>query len=471
MRQYIASPAALAFFDMPWVPAYLFVVYMLHAWLGYAGMAAAVTIFVVAALAEFATRSAMQKAHAAQSEAQAMADEARRNSEALHALGMRGNLRERWVTVQTKGLAALTAASSRGGMLSAVSRVIRLLVQSGVLALGAYLAIQGQISAGAIIAASIIMSRALAPVEQAVAGWNGFLAARKSHGRLKALLAQSPPEAERMELPPPKGLLEAENIAVRVAGVEKPLLTGLNFVVAPGTGLGIIGPTGAGKSTLAKVLAGVLPPTVGTVRLDGTAIDLRNADTFGRAIGYLPQDVQLFSGTVAENISRFDANPQTADIVAAAELASVHDMVKRLPDGYDTPLGLGGNRLSAGQKQRLALARALYGNPALVIMDEPNSNLDVDGEAALDRAIRACLARGAAVVVVAHRPSALKAVGHLLVLNEGKQAAFGGRDEVLRQVTRERNGAVAQPAAPDSPPAKPAEKVVDLRPAAPALRS
>jgi PrtD family type I secretion system ABC transporter len=436
VRQYLSSNGPLAFFDMPWVPIYLLIVFMLHFWLGVAGLVAAIVIFALAVWTEASTRTPLGKANVAQAKAVMMTDEARRSAEAMHALGMRGVLRSRWASVQQEALDYQTVASDAGGKLSAASRVVRLLVQSGMLALGAYLAIKGEISPGAIIASSIIMGRGLAPIEQAVGNWQQFLGARKAMDRLVKVLGQVPPEAQRMQLPAPKSHLDVENLVVMVPGQEKPILAGLSFKVEPGQGLGVIGPTGAGKSTLARVLTGVIPATRGAVRLDGASIEQRSVDDYGSIIGYLPQDVQLFDGTVAQNISRFQDNAKPEDIVAAAQIANVHDMVTRLPQGYDTPLGENGARLSSGQKQRVALARALFGNPALIIMDEPNSNLDAEGEVALDRAIRLALQRGAAVVVVAHRPSALQAVSHLLVLNEGKAAVYGPRDEVLKKVTR-----------------------------------
>ncbi len=339
LRQYISGAGPLAFFDMPWVPVYLFIVFMLHWWLGVAGLVAAVIIFVLALLTEASTREPLGKATAAQTKAMLMTDEARRSAEAMHALGMRGVLRNRWATVQQEALDYQTSASDSGGKLSSASRVVRLLVQSGMLALGAYLAILGEISPGAIIAASIIMGRGLAPVEQAVGNWQQFLGARKAMDRLVSVFAQVPVEPERMQLPTPKAHLEVENLVVMVPGQEKPLLAGLNFSVSPGQGLGVIGPTGAGKSTLARVLTGVIPATRGTVRLDGAAIEQRSVDDYGRVLGYLPQDVQLFDGTVAQNISRFQDNAKPDDIVKAAQLANVHDMLMRLPQGYDTPLG------------------------------------------------------------------------------------------------------------------------------------
>ena len=437
IRQFVGGPGPLAFFDMPWVPCYLLIIFLLHNWLGVAGLISAIVIFCLAILTDRATKAPLSEASSAMARANILTDEVRRNSEAMHALGMRAALRRKWESLQQDALDQQTTAGDKGGRYSAASRVVRLLVQSGILALGAYLAIHGEISPGGIIAASIIMSRGLAPIEQAVGNWQQFQGYRKASGRLSEVLQKVPAETERMRLPDPKGLVEAEGLTVAIKGNEKPLLHNLNFRVQPGQGLGVIGPTGAGKSTLARVLVGVVEPTSGTVRLDGATPEQRSSEDLGRVVGYLPQDVQLFDGTVAQNISRFAEQPKPEDIVAAAQLANVHDLIMRLPKGYDTPLGENGARLSAGQRQRVALARALYGNPATLVMDEPNSNLDADGEAALDRAIRASLARGASVIVVAHRPSALHAIHSVLVLSEGRQVAYGPRDEVLKKVTRQ----------------------------------
>lgn len=438
IRQFFSGQGPMAFLDMPWVPIYLGVVFLLHPVLGIAGLIAAIVIYCLALLTEKTTRKAVSDATTAAAKAAALNEEVRRNAEALHALGMRNVLRSRWATHQQEAMDANTLAGDRGGIFSTASRVTRLLVQSGLLALGAYLAIKGEITPGTIIASSIIMSRGLAPIEQAVGNWQQFLSFRKAIERLDQILNAVHPGIERMKLPAPKGLLEVENLTIVLPGSEKPLLQGLNFTVQPGCGIGVIGPTGAGKSTLSRALVGVIDPTRGSVRLDGATLDQREDEDRGRAIGYLPQDVQLFDGTVAQNISRFADKPNASQIVEAATLANVHSMIIRLPQGYDTPLGEQGAKLSAGQRQRLALARALYGNPALIVMDEPNSNLDAEGEVALDGAIRSSLARGAAVVIVAHRPSALQALQDVLVLSDGKQAAYGKREEVFKQVTRPR---------------------------------
>jgi len=434
VRQYLSGQGPFAFLDMPWVPVYLLVISLMHWMLGLASAVAALAIFMLAVLSEWATREPLAEATRATMKASLMTEEGRRNAEALHGLGMVSVLRERWASIHQAALDHQTKANDAGGGLGAASRVLRLMVQSGILALGAYLAIQQEISAGAMIAASIIMSRALAPVEQAVANWQQFLSFRKARERLTNLLKAMPKLPARMNLPAPRGRLDVETLFVQLPGVEKPVLQGISFSIGPGEGIGVIGPTGAGKSTLARSLVGVIAPTRGQVRLDGATLDQREPDELGRMIGYLPQEVQLFDGTVVENISRFGPNAQPNKVVEAARLANVHDMIMRLPEGYNTPLGENGSRLSAGQRQRIALARAMYGDPVLFVLDEPNSNLDSEGEVALDHAIRHGLARGAAVIIIAHRPSALAAIGKMLVLTDGKVAAFGPRDEIMRKV-------------------------------------
>jgi PrtD family type I secretion system ABC transporter len=435
IRQYLGGQGPLAFLDMPWVPIYLIVVFMLHWVLGVVSVASAVIIFALAMLTERATRGTMASANSAAARAAMLTEEARRNSEALFSLGMKGAMRKRWLAVQGEALDFQTRANDAGATFSSLSRVFRMIVQSGMLAVGAYLAIKHEISGGSIVASSIIMGRALAPIEQAVGNWQQFLGFRKAMERLSKVLEAVPADQERMALPAPSGLLEVENLAVMLPNSDKPILQNVSFRVKPGQGLGIIGPTGAGKSTLARTLVGLLPVVRGSVRLDGATPDQRSDDERGRMIGYLPQDIQIFDGTVAQNISRFQEAPSAVKIVEAAKLANIHDFIMRLPQGYDTPLAEGGNRLSAGQKQRVALARAMFGDPVLFVMDEPNSNLDADGEIALDTAIRYCLKRGASVVVVAHRPSALNAMHELLVLANGQVAAYGSRDEIMQKVS------------------------------------
>jgi PrtD family type I secretion system ABC transporter len=434
IRQFLSGQGPFAFLDMPWVPFYLYVIFRMHWMLGIAAVCAAIVIFAVAFWSERATRGPMAEANAAMVKSTVMTEESRRNTEALHSLGMRGAIRKNWADMQQVALDHQTVANDVSGSLSAVSRVFRLMVQSGMLALGAYLVILHEVTPGAMIASSIIMGRALAPVELAVASWQQFLGFRKSVERLSKVLASVPAMVSRMKLPAPNGKLEVENLIIQMPGVEKPVLQGISFTVEPGQGIGVIGPTGAGKSTLARALVGVMPITRGTVRLDGATSDQRDVDELGRLIGYLPQDVQLFDGTAAQNIARFEVDANSEKIVEAAKLANVHDLIMRLPKGYDTPLGENGARLSAGQRQRVALARCLYGDPVMFVLDEPNSNLDAEGEAALDHAIRVAMNRGASVVVIAHRPSALASIQQIMVLNDGKMAALGPRDEIMRKV-------------------------------------
>ncbi|MDE2446726.1 MAG: type I secretion system permease/ATPase [Alphaproteobacteria bacterium] len=439
IRQFLGGQGPLAFMDMPFVPLFLLVCFLLHWMLGVVALASLLIIFLLAVLTERATKTQLSLATIASNKANGITEEARRNAEALHSLGMKSMIRNNWATVQHEALDHQTYANDAGAKYGMLSKVFRMVVQSGMLAVGAYLAILHQISAGSIIASSIIMGRALAPVEQAVGSWQQFIGFRRSLDHLSKVLDLVPPTVERMKLPMPKGVLEVENLAVTLSGSERPILQGISFRVEPGQGLGIIGPTGAGKSTLARALVGILQPARGSVRLDGATSDQRDDDELGRLIGYLPQDIQIFDGTVAQNISRFSESPSSDKIVEAGKLANIHDFIMRLPQGYDTPLNEAGSRLSAGQRQRVALARALFGDPVLFVMDEPNSNLDSEGEIALDKAIRACMGRGAAVVVVAHRPSALAAMTNLLVLTNGQVAAMGSRDEIIRQVTSVQN--------------------------------
>ncbi len=435
IRQFLGGQGPLAFMDMPFVPIFLLVCFLLHWILGVVALVSAAIIFVLAMLTERASRNHMAQANIATVKANAITEEARRNAEALHSLGMKGAIRRNWTKIQHEALDFQTRANDAGGRYSMYSKVFRMITQSAMLGAGAWLAIRHEISGGSIIASSIIMGRALAPVEQAVGNWQQFLGFRKAYERLNRVLDAVAPDKQRMKLPDPKGVLDVENLVVMLPGSDKPVLQGVSFKVAPGQGLGIIGPTGAGKSTLARALVGLIAPARGSVRLDGATPDQRDDDELGRLIGYLPQDTQIFDGTVAQNISRFAEEPDSQKIVEAAQLANIHDFIMRLPQGYDTPLAEGGSRLSAGQRQRVALARALFGDPVLFVMDEPNSNLDADGEIALDRAIRASIKRGAAVVVVAHRPSALHAMDNLLVLTNGQIAAMGTRDEILRKVS------------------------------------
>jgi PrtD family type I secretion system ABC transporter len=338
--------------------------------------------------------------------------------------------------------------------IGSISKVMRLFLQSGILGLGAWLVIQGEVSAGTIVAASIIMARALAPIETAIAHWRGFVAARQSYDRLTKMFAMmniGGDEPEFVALPKPSASLSVRNLAIAAPGERHPVIQGINFSLEAGEGLGIIGPSASGKSTLARALTGIWQPTSpsGSVRLDGAALDQWSPEALGRHIGYLPQEIALFAGTVSENISRFDPDATSDLIVRAAEAAGVHDMIVNLPDGYQTKIGEGGVGLSAGQRQRIALARALYGDPFLVVLDEPNSNLDTAGDNALTGAIRSVRARGGIAIVIAHRPSALAAVDKVMAMTRGQVAGFGPKAEILKDVLSRPQQIPAQPIAPE----------------------
>jgi PrtD family type I secretion system ABC transporter len=427
LRQFLTGSGPFALFDAPWLPIYLLVVFLLHPILGGVALVGAVLLLVVALANELSTRRALDQAGSDSIGAASFAEAALRNSEVLEALGMLGGIRARWSARHRRALAHQAVASDRAGTFTALSKGLRLLLQVAVLGTGAALVIQQSVSPGAMIAASILASRALAPVEQAIANWRGFTAARQAYGRLSALLKENPAVPARMRLPAPRGELTVENLVGAPPGATRPVLRDISFSLEPGEALGIVGPTASGKSTLARHLVGVWPPARGSVRLDGASLADWNRDE----LGYLPQDVELFEGTVAENVSRFEANPTPDAIVAAARQAGVHEMILGLPMGYDTPIGVGGTALSAGQRQRVALARALYGDPVLVVLDEPNASLDVAGDQALTGAILGLRKRGATVVVIAHRPAAISAVDRVLVLKEGQVAALGPKEQVL----------------------------------------
>ncbi|XWN32260.1 MAG: type I secretion system permease/ATPase [Devosia sp.] len=435
LRQFFSSPGVTALFDMPWLPIYVGIVYLIHPWLGYLAMAGAVVLFLIALMTDRFARPAMRTSAELSGQRNAIVDSGRRNSEVLHGMGMLDAVGGVWDKVNDKFLAANARAADVVGFSSVASKVFRLFLQSAVLALGAYLAILEIISPGAMIAASIIMARGLQPVEMAVQNWRQMLSAQQAYRRLGKTLGE-PPGEPPLSLPAPKREMVVDNVTVIPPGSRTPTLLDIRFKIGKGMALGIIGQSGSGKSTLARALVGVWQPVRGSVNLDGAPLSQFPPAQLGRHLGYLPQDVELFAGTIAENISRFDPNVTDEAVVEAAKTAGCHDLILAQKDGYSTAMGDQGATLSAGQRQRIALARALYGHPFLIVLDEPNSNLDGFGDSALNRAILACKQRGAIVVVVAHRPAALSATDKLALIEGGRLADFGDRDDVLKKVMR-----------------------------------
>ncbi len=463
LRQFFSSPAMNGLMDLPWAPLYLLVVFGLHWQLGLLAAAGALVAVALALVTEAVTRRPLAAAAAADHRDTGFAEQSQRQLETLQAMGMVGHAVAQWRIGHDAATADAQRASERVEWLAALSRAFRLLLQSAILGLGAYLAIRQQVSAGAIIAASIIAGRALAPIDQLIAGWRNIVRARQAHQRLRQHL-DMPATPVPVQLPAPSGAVSVRGLvkhspAARSGSARDgraPILNGIQFDLEPGSGLGVIGPSACGKTTLARLLTGVWLPDAGAVRLDGATFEQWDADQIGRHIGYLPQTVELLAGTLAQNIARFDPHASDDAIVAAAKLAGVHEMVLRLPQGYATRVGGGvgggvgdgvgggagsgggdgGAVLSGGQVQRVALARAVYGAPSLVVLDEPNANLDAEGDDALTEAIRRLRAAGCTVVVMAHRPSAIAAVDLILMLDDGRQTAFGPKAEVLRKVTR-----------------------------------
>ncbi|CAI8819752.1 type I secretion system permease/ATPase [Pseudomonas sp. IT-P294] len=434
IRQFVTGPALFAFFDAPWFPVYLFVIFLFNVWLGVLATAGAVLLIGLACLNEAMTKKPLGEAAAFSQKSSQLATSHLHNAETIQAMGMLGVLRKRWFQVHSRFLGLQNQASDTGAVISSLSKTLRLCLQSLVLGLGALLVIKGDMTAGMMIAGSILMGRVLSPIDQLIAVWKQWSGAKLAYRRLDALLQAFPPSDEAMALPAPKGQISFEQVSAGPPGRRGATLHMVNFSLGAGEVMGVLGASGSGKSTLARVLVGVWPTLGGTVRLDGADIHRWNRDDLGPYIGYLPQDIELFSGSIAENIARFrEADPQK--VVEAAQQAGVHELILRMPQGYDTVLGEDGSGLSGGQKQRVALARALYGNPSLVVLDEPNSNLDTVGEAALAGAIAHMKARGTSVILVTHRSSALAQADKLLVLNEGRLQAFGPSQEVLKALS------------------------------------
>lgn len=436
IRAFLSGLGPTAIFDMPWMPIYIALIYMLHPALGFFAIGAAALLITLTVLTELKTKGPASNAAQSTSTRNTFNETVRRNAESIRAMGLEGNIISKWTILNERHLNDQLAISDAATGIGTISKVLRLLFQSGILGLGAYLSIHGELSPGSLIAASIILSRALAPVETAISNWKGFTNMRHSIRRLDVLLRTITPPIATLSLPRPQNKLEVTDLSVAPPGETLPIIRNITFALSAGDGIGVIGPSAAGKSTLMRAIVGVwLPlPRGGNVRLDGATLDQWPEGTIGRHIGYLPQDIELFDGTIAENIARLDPEASSESIISAARLAGINEMIVRLPEGYATRIGEGGMRLSAGQRQRLGLARALYGEPFLVVLDEPNSNLDEQGERALSRAITSVRDRGGIIFVVAHRRSALTNLNKALALANGVVQAFGNRDDVLRSI-------------------------------------
>jgi ATP-binding cassette, subfamily C, bacterial len=434
IRAFFANGGPVAFLDLPWMPLYLAFVFLLHPLLGFICFSGMLLLVLLTFLTEWLSRNEVQASARADAARKAIADANARNAETLQAMGFVNRAVDRFEKVNQSYLALQTKANDVTSKLTAVSKFLRLTLQSAILGLGAYLTLRGELTGGAIIAASITTSRALAPVEQVIAHWRNFMAARQSYDRLSKTLDRFPAVHRPLTLPAPVERLALENATVCVPGTERAVLFNVSLELRRGQAVAVIGPSAAGKSSLARAITGVWPLARGSIRLDGAELRSWSPDELGRHIGYLPQDVTLFEGTIAENICRLEDEQDSHAIIAAAKAAGVHDMILHLPNGYETNVGPDGSALSAGQRQRVALARALFRDPFLVVLDEPNSNLDAEGESALSAAIQSVRDRDGIVLVIAHRPSALNTVDHVAMINAGQLSAFGPKDEVLKKV-------------------------------------
>ncbi len=437
VRSYISGQGILPIIDAPWVPVFLIIIWILHPALGLFATFGAGVLFTLAYLNEKLTRKPLAAANEAQVTAFQHADKTVQHSEVVQAMGMLPNLLIRWSKANNKVLRHQTASGDRSAELAGATKFIRLALQIGVLAIGAYLVLQNQLTSGGMIGASILLGRGLAPIEQAIGAWRGFTSARSSYQRLNNILKTVPEEGKRMALSAPTGRLTAESATFLAPRGRKPILTNISFALEPGEAMAIVGPSASGKSSLCRLMVGVWCPTAGTVRLDGAEVAQWDRVDFGRYVGYLPQSVDLFDGTVAENIARM-GEPESERVIKAAQLAGVHELILRLPDGYDTQIRDGGVTLSGGQRQRIGLARALFGDPCLLVLDEPNSNLDQEGEAALMRTVDLLRQKGTTIIMVAHRSSIVSHVDKLMVLIEGKVQMFGPAEEVIKKLSAKR---------------------------------
>ncbi|WP_430649184.1 type I secretion system permease/ATPase [Bradyrhizobium viridifuturi] len=434
-RQFVTGAGIHAIFDLPWAPIYIAVIFVLHPWLGAFALASSITLVLMALLGEWLVRLPLTESNESAARSYNFAEMSLRNTEVVRAMGMTAGLLRRWRRDRDRMLERQVAASDRGAAVQSLIRFLRLAMQSLILGLGAYLVIERVTTIGSMFAASILLGRALQPVEQIVGSWRSLVSARDAFVRIRELLSASPVTEAGLSLPWPKGSLSVEAVSFVLPGTYKPILRGVTFAIEAGEVLGIIGPSGAGKSTLARHLVGVLTPSAGAVRLDGADVSSWVKKSIGDHVGYLPQDIELFADTVAANISRFGEAADN-EVILAAQLAGVHEMIVRLRDGYDTEVGDGGAILSGGFRQRIGLARAVCGNPSFVVLDEPSSNLDAEGDAALADCIVQLKKAGTTVVIISHRPATIGVVDKILVLREGAVEMFGPRVEIMSRLTR-----------------------------------
>jgi len=453
VRQFMTGNGIFAFFDTPWIPIYVALLFMFHPVLGYFAIFAAIVLVSLTIFNEYSTKTKLAEANSLNRASTVFVDMNLRNAEVINAMGMKNNIKEKWKEKYYGFLNAQNEASSKAGIFSNVSKSTRMMFQSLILGLGGYLAIHNEISSGMLIAGSILMGRALAPLDLLINTWKGFSSARASYARLEALLADFPKDKEYMELPDPKGEIMLEGVVVIPPGSKQPSIKGISMKIDKGDVVGIIGPSAAGKSSLARAILGLWPLVQGKVRLDKADIHQWDKEHLGKHIGYLPQDIELFEGTISQNIARF-AEVDSKKVVEAAQKAGVHEMILRLADGYDTKIGAGGATLSGGQRQRIGFARAIYDNPVLVLLDEPNSNLDDQGEKALVQAIRILKEMGTTVILITHRPSILQATNKLAVIKQGQLEAYGNTNEILQRMA-----AAAKAQAPQQPQPQPQPQV------------
>lgn len=443
LRQFLTGNGLFAFFDAPWLPIYVAVMFVFHPWYGWFSIATAILLILLAIANEQATAKTLAEANELALTGRGLLNRNFRNAEVIESMGMLTNIRRRWLSTSYKVLQLQSIASSRAGLITATSKVVRLTSQSIILGVGAYLVIEREISPGLMIAGSILLGRALAPIDLMIGSWKGFINARGQYLRLHNALLLIPAEPEKMPLPAPKGNLQLEDVHVVPPGSKTLILKSISLNIQPGDFVGIMGPSGAGKSTFARAILGIWPTVKGSIRLDGAEINGWNRQALGPYLGYLPQDIELFEGTISENIARFgEVDPEK--VVNAAQLAGVHDLILHLPDGYDTVIGGNGGNLSGGQRQRIGLARALYDDPVLLVLDEPNSNLDEQGEYALANALQNLKQKQVTVILITHRQNILSKVDKLLILNEGQLALFGPRDQVIAHLQKQTQPASSQ---------------------------